>query len=534
MEVSAGDWAPLKANENPQALRRIVIVGGGTAGWMAAAAIIHAVGQHCEVVLVESEQIGIVGVGEATIPPIKLFNQQLGIDENDFLRHTQGSFKLGIQFIDWLQPEQQYFHPFGKYGAEFDVVPLHQHWVKARRTGAVDGLDEYCMAWGMAQRQRFALPIRDPRRVQSTYDYAYHFDAVLYGQYLRRYAEAKGVVRIEGKVVNACLAENGEIRDIQLEDGRAIGGDFFIDCSGFRGLLIEQTLHSGYEDWRHWLPCDRALAVPCEIGEPGLLPYTRSSARSAGWQWRIPLQQRVGNGYVYSSQFIDDETAQQELLAHLENPAMAEPRPLRFVTGRRRKFWQANCIAVGLAAGFMEPLESTSIHLIQTAISRFLALFPQRGDYALAAAEFNRLTATEYERVRDFLILHYRLNRRAEAARSQTGNAEAIDRGLWQYCAHMAIPDSLQYKIDQFQHQGRIVAEPQELFQNPSWLAVLVGQGLFPAHDESLLALRPQVNGLAWLHNLRKAITEASELMPDHATYLRQHCAALGATKKTA
>jgi len=495
-------------DQSDNRIRRVVIVGGGTAGWMTAAALVDAVGRGCEVVLVESEQIGIVGVGEATIPPIKLFNQKLGLDEAEFLRETGGTFKLGIEFVDWTRQGHRYFHPFGKFGAEFDAVPLHHHWLKARKQGRADDLGEYSMAWAAARRGRFARPIRDARRVQSTFDYAYHFDAVMYGQYLRGKAEAHGAKRIEGKVVDVVLdGESGLIESVMLEDHQCIEADLFVDCSGFRGLLIEQTLKTGYTDWSHWLPCDRAVAVPCAHGDDGLSPYTRSTAHRAGWQWRIPLQHRIGNGHVYCSKYVSDDEATQVLLDNLEGEALGEPRPLRFVTGRRKRFWNRNCIAIGLAAGFMEPLESTSIHLIQTGINRLLALFPERGGFELSAAEFNRLTTTEYERVRDFLILHYHANQRA-------------DSDFWRNCAAMGVPEELRYKIDHFKTYARIVAAPLELFQNPSWLAVMMGQLGEPERYDPMVDQRPQVDSVRYLDSLRRVTAEAAEAMPEHSDFV--------------
>ncbi|MBS3744015.1 MAG: tryptophan 7-halogenase [Wenzhouxiangellaceae bacterium] len=495
-------------DQSDNRIRRVVIVGGGTAGWMTATALVDAVGQACEVVLIESEQIGIVGVGEATIPPIKLFNQKHGLDESEFLRETKGTFKLGIEFVGWTRQGHRYFHPFGKYGAEFDAVPLHHHWLKARTHGKAEDLGEYSMAWAAARRGRFTHPLRDPRRVQSTFDYAYHFDSVMYGQYLRSKAEARGARRIEGKVVDVALTgESGLIESLKLEDGQRIEADLFVDCSGFRGLLIEQALETGYIDWTHWLPCDRAVAVPCKHGGEGLTPYTRSTAHRGGWQWRIPLQHRVGNGHVYCSDCVSDDEAAQVLLENLEGEALDEPRPLRFKTGRRKKFWNRNCVAIGLAAGFMEPLESTSIHLIQTAINRLLALFPERGGFELSAAEFNRLTATEYERVRDFLILHYHANERS-------------DSGFWRRRAAINVPDALQYKIDHFKAYARIVAAPLELFQNPSWLAVMVGQLGEPARYDPMVEQRPQVDSERYLESLRRVTAEAAEAMPRHSDFV--------------
>ncbi len=494
-------------------ISKVVIVGGGTAGWMAATALARTMGHQLDIRLVESDAIGIVGVGEATIPPIKLFNQTLGIDENDFLRHTQGSFKLGIQFVDWWRIGHRYFHPFGAFGADFDRVPLHQYWLKARAEGDPTPLDDYSMAWAAAKRCRFDRPIPDRRRIQSTYDYAYHFDAGLYGQYLRRYAEARGVRRHEGKVVDVALrGEDGVIEALKLHDGREIAADLFVDCSGFRGLLIEQALQTGYEDWTHWLPCDRAMAVPCAHGGE-FAPYTRSTAREAGWQWRIPLQHRIGNGYVYSSRFLDDDEAARTLLANLDGEPLADPRPLRFTTGRRKLFWNRNCVALGLASGFMEPLESTSLHLVQTGVTRLLALFPDRDFDPLLAREYNRITQEEYEGIRDFLVLHYHAT-------------ERDDSPLWRYCAAMSIPDSLRYKMEHFAAYGRLVVERMELFQNPNWLAIHVGQGSQPRRYDPLVDARGQVDFKAALSGLRRVMAEAAEAMPTHETYIARHCQA--------
>ncbi|MEM7763438.1 MAG: tryptophan halogenase family protein [Pseudomonadota bacterium] len=494
-------------------LRRLVIVGGGSAGWMSAAAISHAVGQHCDVTLIESEQIGTVGVGEATIPPIKLFNQRLGIHEADFVRATQGSFKLGIEFVNWGRQGDRYFHPFGQYGADFDVVPMHHYWLQQHAVGDAAPLQEYSMAWGAASAGRFAPPSHDKRLIQSTYDYAYHFDAGLYARFLRDYAEQRGVTRVEGKVVDVALdSESGHVNSVILDDGQSIDGDFFIDCSGFRGLLIEQHLHTGYEDWTHWLPCDRAVAVPsARSSDP--IPYTRATAHEAGWQWRIPLQHRTGNGHVYCSRYTDDDTAVQTLLAHLDSEPTGEPRKLQFRTGRRRAFWHRNVVAVGLSAGFMEPLESTSLHLIQTAITRFLALFPDRHIDPLAVAEYNRLTTLEYETVRDFLILHYKATERR-------------DTPFWRTCASMPIPDTLAYKLDHFERYGRLVSSGTELFQNPSWLAVLVGQRIQPERIEPMLAMRSTVDGASRLAGLRRVINEAAATLPTHAEFIAEHCRA--------
>jgi tryptophan halogenase len=497
----------------PAPLQHIVIVGGGSAGWMTAAALAQAVGQSCAITLVESEAIGTVGVGEATIPPIRHFNQRLGIDEATFVRETQGSFKLGIQFVDWGKLGHSYFHPFGQYGAEFDQVPFYHHWMREHLDGRATGpIDDFSMCWAMAKAGKFAHPSPDRRLIQSTFDYAYHFDAGLYAAFLRRFAEARGVMRKEGRVVDVALrGADGFIEAVTLENGERIEGEFFIDCSGFRGLLIEEALQAGYDNWQHWLPCDRAVAVPCERGE--FTPYTRSTARAAGWQWRIPLQHRTGNGYVHCSDFISEDEAAAVLLANLDGKALADPRPLRFVTGKRRKFWERNCVAIGLSAGFMEPLESTSLHLIQYGILRLIALLPDSAMSPLLAREYNAQTALEYERIRDFLILHYKAT-------------ERDDSELWRYCAAMPIPDSLQYKIDHFRTHGMLVSDERELFANPSWIAVYLGQGIVPERAPALAGMRPAVPVAQRMGEIARAMGEAVAQMPTHGDFIARHCAA--------
>ncbi len=494
-------------------ISKVVIVGGGTAGWMAASALSRTLGKLLDIELVESDQIGTVGVGEATIPQIRLLLALLGIDELEFLRNTQGSIKLGIQFNGWSRPGDRYIHAFGAIGRPLGGVPFHHYWLRAHAAGKGAGLWSYSFNAMAAAADRFD-------RVDSMADTglsplvrAYHFDATLVAKFLRAYSERAGVTRTEGRVVDVKLrGEDGFIESLQLEGGRTVEGDLFIDCSGFRGLLIEEALHTGYEDWTHWLPCDRAAAVPCESAEP-LTPYTQSTAREAGWQWRIPLQHRTGNGHVYSSAYVTDDEAIGVLMNNLDGAPLAEPRVLRFTTGRRKKFWNRNCLAIGLAAGFMEPLESTSIHLIQTGITRFLALFPDRNLDPLAIEEYNRLTRLEYETVRDFLVLHYHAT-------------ERDDSELWRYCASMSIPDSLRYKIDHFRAYGRIVSPGIELFQNPSWLAVFIGQFVMPEHYDPLVDQRGHVDARARLESLRRVMAEAAAVMPDHRKYLDKHCKA--------
>ena len=493
-------------------IRKIVIVGGGSAGWMTAAVLSNALQDGCAITLIESEEIGTVGVGEATIPTIRMFNRTLGINENEFVRATQGSFKLGIQFIDWAKLGHTYFHPFGTFGRPYDISDIHQHWVAARLAGNTTSLDDVCMAWAAAKAGKFDYPSGDPRSVLSTFDYAYHFDAGLYAAFLRNYSEARKVTRVEGKVGSVQLhGETGFVESVTLESGPVHSADLFIDCSGFRGLLIEGALKTGYEEWTHWLPCDRAVAVPCK-STPNFTPYTRSTARSAGWQWRIPLQHRTGNGYVYASQHLSDGDAAEFLLANLDGEPLADPRPLRFVTGRRKRSWNKNVIAVGLSSGFMEPLESTSLHLIQANIAKILAYFPTRDFDPLVTAEFNRVAANETERIRDFLILHYKLTTRD-------------DSPLWRYCAAMEIPDTLQVKIDHFRRYGRLVARDMDLFGPASWTAVHIGQFNIPEASDPVLNYRT-ADSAAWLGKLHAAMAAEAARMPTHQQFIDRHCKA--------
>ncbi len=490
-------------------IQSVVIVGGGSAGWMTAAALARAFDEGCAITLIESDEIGIVGVGEATIPPIRLFNDMLGVDENDFLRRTKGTFKLGIQFVNWARIGHRYFHPFGSYGRPFDLVQTHHHWQRAHAEGKAGSLDEYCMAWAAAKAGRFDHPSADPRNVLSTYLYAYHFDAGLYARFLRQYAEARGVKRLEGKVVAVERnAESGFVESVRLQSGSVVAGELFIDCSGMSALLIEGALRCGYEDWSHWLPCNRAWAVPCESTE--LTPYTRSTAHPAGWQWRIPLQHRTGNGHVYSCNFMSDDEAVGILVRHLEGKPLGEPRMIRFTPGRRRLHWVKNVIAIGLSSGFLEPLESTAIHLIQAGISKLLAYFPDKDFDPLVIREYNRVAAAEVERIRDFIILHYHLNTRT-------------DGELWRYCANMPIPETLQCKIEHFRRYGRILPGEMDIFGPNSWLAVHIGQMNWPQRGDPLLDYRT-VNGVQYLEQLRLTMEAAAGRMPSHQDYIARHC----------
>jgi tryptophan halogenase len=508
---------------NATAIQHVVIVGGGTAGWMTAALLAQALGPQVAIRLIESDDIATVGVGEATIPQIRHVNQFLGIDEDDMLRATQATFKLAIQFNDWRRIGDSYLHAFGDIGLPLGLIPFQHYWlrdVRGRagapdvhgRTGAAD-LWAYSLNAQACHGNRFARMERVGSSPLTGIRHAYHLDAGLYGQYLRRRCDPRIVQRTEGKVVDVQLrAEDGFIESVRLESGEVIGGDLFIDCSGFRGLLIEGALKAGYENWQHWLPCDRALAVPSARVTP-MRPYTQANARGAGWQWRIPLQHRTGNGHVYCSEFISDDEAAAQLLANLDGEALAEPRPLRFTTGMRRQFWNRNCVALGLASGFMEPLESTSIHLIQSGVSRLLALFPDRHFDPALSAEYNRQTRFEYERIRDFLILHYRAT-------------ERDDSPFWRHCAQIAMPESLQRKLDLFRSSGQIVREGEELFTEVGWLQVMLGQGIEPVRHHPLANNLAPAQLAEFLGNIRTLIGRAVATMPDHARFVDEQCKA--------
>ncbi len=494
-----------------------MIVGGGTAGWMAAAAFAKVLGRGYSVRLVESEEIGTVGVGEATVPHLKLFNQVLGIDEADFVRQVQGTFKLGIEFVDWGRLGDRYFHGFGPIGHELGVLAFHQYWLKLFLAGKAEAIGQYSLHSAAAPRGKFmASPANVPAHSPlANIGYAYHFDAGLYARYLRHYAEARGVRRTEGKVVEVLLrSEDGFIEAVRLDSGEKIGADLFIDCSGFRGLLIEEALHTGYEDWTHWLPCDRAVAVPCEnVGEP--TPFTRSTAREAGWQWRIPLQHRTGNGYVYSSKYISDDAAAGMLLANLDGRALAEPRLLKFTTGMRRKIWNRNCVSVGLASGFLEPLESTSIFLIQSCVARLVNLMPDRSFSPVLIERYNAQARFEFERIRDFIILHYHATERS-------------DSPLWNYCRTMSIPDQLAGNIRLFRDSGRFYRDAEEMFALTSWVQVMLGQRIVPHSYHPVVDELPEHELVAFVEGVRRVIATCVDAMPMHSQFIAQHCPAPG------
>ncbi|MCU6453702.1 tryptophan 7-halogenase [Sphingomonas sp. A2-49] len=446
---------------------RVVIVGGGTAGWMAAAAAARFLDDgRRTVTLIESDAIGTVGVGEATIPPIRGFNARLGIDEADFLRATGGTPKLGIEFVGWRDGTDRYIHPFGTHGRDIEGLNFHQLWLKLRDAPGIGGIEAYSMSAVAARAHRFAPPSPDPRSPLSGLEYAYHFDAGLYAGFLRARAEAQGARRMEGRIVGVEQDARGHVAAVRLEGDRRVEGDLFIDCSGFRSLLLGETMGVAFEDWSHWLPCDRAIAVPTARTAP-LLPYTRATAHGAGWQWRIPLQHRTGNGHVYASAFTSDEDAERTLRAHLDAAPTAEPRRLSFRAGRRMRMWAGNVVALGLAGGFLEPLESTSIHLIQTGISKLFGLFPDMRFTDVERDEYNRLMGDQYASIRDFIILHYAATTRD-------------DTPFWRHVRTMALPDTLNRKIALFREKGRIFRYDDELFAVPSWVAVLLGQGVVP------------------------------------------------------
>jgi tryptophan halogenase len=497
-------------------VRRVVIVGGGTAGWMTAAAMARLTDAGMSVTLVESEEIGTVGVGEATIPSILDFNRWIGIDEDAFVRATGATFKLGIEFVDWAHRSDRYLHPFGALGRDVQGVKFHQLWLRQSRLEGLDAdvgaLDEYCLSAVAARLGRFTRPNANPAAVLSSLAYAFHFDASLYARFLRGIAEERGVLRQEGRIERVDLdPESGFVRAVVLADGLRIEGDLFVDCSGFRSLLLGDALGVSYVSWQHWLPCDRAVAVPSASVGP-LLPYTRASAEAAGWRWRIPLQHRVGNGHVYASAFTSDEAATRAVLAGLDGPALAEPRQLRFTAGVRERLWERNCVAIGLSGGFLEPLESTSIHLIQSGIARLMALFPGSVFAPAERNEYNRLLRTEYEQVRDFIILHYHAT-------------ERDDSDFWNHCRTMTAPTTLSDKIALWRERGRVIRDQGGLFTEDSWIAVLMGQVASPASHDPLAAALPIDETGHFLRHLRGVIGQTAGAMPTHADFIAQNCA---------
>ena len=494
-------------------IRSIVIVGGGTAGWMAAASFARFLKPlGCRIEVVESEEIGTIGVGEATIPPVLDFIRVLGIDENDLIRKTQATFKLGIQFQDWVRPGHSWIHPFGATGFEIDGVPFSAYWMKERLAGRAGRPEEYNLQAQAAEHGKFMRPVPAPNSPLERITYALHFDAILFARYLRSWAEARGVLRTEGRIVDvAQRAADGFIEKLTLENGKTVEADLFIDCSGFQGLLIEQTLKTGYDDWAKWLPCDRAVAVPVrQTRAPAT--YTLTKALDAGWQWRIPLQHRTGNGYVYCSEFASDEQALESLKANADGEEMNDPLLIRFTTGRRNLFWNKNVVALGLASGFLEPLESTSIHLVQRGIAQLLRLFPDRAFEPADRDRYNKLLAHEFERVRDFLLLHYTTNEREDTA-------------FWRFAKTLPHPDSLKERLDLFRGYGRILREDNELFPAQSWLFMYAGQGITPRrHDPLADTLDPAVVATT-LENIKAVVTSCTNSMPTHQEFIARNCA---------
>lgn len=498
---------------NEHSIKEVVIVGGGTAGWMAAAALSRYLNNgYSTVTLIESEEIGTIGVGEATIPPLISFNELLGINEDEFVSATQATFKLGIEFVNWGRKGRRYIHPFGDLGRDLQGIPFHQLYLRERERQAIADVSAWSMSAVAAALGRFARPAPQAQFPLNQMRYAFHLDASLYARFLRSFAEAGGVRRVEGKIVDVKLrGEDGHVEAVQLTDGRLVSGGLFIDCSGFRGLLIEQALETGYEDWTKWLPCDRAIAAACNYtGNPD--PFTRATAHESGWQWRIPLQHRMGNGHVYCSAFISDDEAEQVLVSNLEGELQGDPRRLSFTTGRRKLAWNRNVVSLGLSTGFVEPLESTSIHLVQAGIARLIAMFPDLRFNPLERDEYNRQMRTQFEWVRDFIILHYKAMQRD-------------DSRFWKQCAAMEIPATLEEKIAQFRNKGRIFAEGVELFPRQSWIAVMLGQGIVPDEYEPVVDGLDEKKVAQALEQLRRVIQETAGRLPLHGDFVQQCCA---------
>ncbi|WP_086736567.1 tryptophan halogenase family protein [Erythrobacter colymbi] len=496
---------------------KIVIVGGGTAGWMTAAAMVRVLGAMpgLSVTLVESEVIGTVGVGEATISQIIGFNRLLGLDEMEFMRETRATYKLGIEFVDWLRPGHSYVHPFGSFGLDMLGIEFQHFFLRGAQLGETARIDDYSIAAVAAKAGRFGWPRPDnPRSPLSKLSYAFQFDAGRYARFLRRYAESAGAVRVEGRITRVQQdSETGFVTSVVLEDGREIAGELFIDCSGFRSLLLGQTLGVPFTDWSKWLPCDSAVAIPCELGGANE-PLTRSTARPAGWQWRIPLQHRIGNGHVFSSAHIDRQAATDLLLANLDGKPLADPNQLAFTAGHRARTWDKNVVALGLAGGFLEPLESTSIHLVQSGIARLMALFPDTSFSPVEIGRFNLETAREYRNIRDFLVLHYRAS-------------ERDDSEFWRYCRNLPPPDSLADKLELFRSSGRIIRENNELFTEDSWLSVMLSQGVEPQGYHPAAWMLDAQETTTRLAHIRGAIAQTAAQLPTQAEFLRQNGGAI-------
>lgn len=485
-------------------IEKIIIAGGGTAGWMAAAAIGKVLGKAIQITLVESNDIGTVGVGEATIPGMVFFHKLLDINEREFMRETSATFKLGIQFENWRQQNHRYLHAFGVTGKDCWAAGFQHFWKRGKELDLAKEFGDYCLERRAAEANKFShLP-------NNSLNYAFHLDATAYAKYLRKFSEPYGIKRIEGKIQQVITsADNGFIEAITLESGERLDADFFIDCTGFSALLIEKALHTGYEDWSHWLPCDSAIAVQTKTtSEP--VPYTRSIAHGAGWQWRIPLQHRVGNGLVFCSKYLDDESAKKLLMDNIDGEPLIQPRVIKFRTGRRLKQWNKNCLAVGLSSGFLEPLESTSIHLIQQNIIRFLRMFPAGGVVQSDIDEFNRQADFDVTHIRDFIILHYHAT-------------ERTDTEFWRYCRSMQVPESLRHRIQLFKETGRIFRDGNELFDD-SWQQVLIGQGVIPEHHHPLVDIMSKEELRIFLQKITDHIDNTIEKLPSHQEYINRYC----------
>ncbi len=490
---------------NREGIKKVVIAGGGTAGWMVAALLSKTMGKVLDITLIESDEIGTVGVGEATIPPLVQYNQLCQISEPEFMAAVQATFKLGISFENWRDVNEDYIHSFGNTGTDHWSAGFQHIWMSGQRKGIATDYGDYCLELRAALESKFAhLP-------KNGLNYAFHIDATLYARFLRKLSEENGTARVEGKIVKVDTdAESGFITSLTLDSGKQVEGDLFIDCTGFRGLLIEQTLHAGYEDWSHWLPCDSAVAVQTESTGPAI-PYTRSIAREAGWQWRIPLQHRVGNGMVYCSRYISDEDARETLLENIEGKMLTEPRVIKFRTGQRLKQWSKNCIAIGLSSGFLEPLESTSIHLIQRSVVRLLRMFPQEKIVQTDVDEFNKQSKFDIETIRDFIILHYCVTNRT-------------DTPFWRHCRNMEIPETLAHRINLFKETGRVFRLHTELFAENSWIQVMLGQGIVPDQYHPVVDVMDDEELDRFLKQIKANVDSTVGKLPDHEAYIEQYC----------
>jgi tryptophan 7-halogenase len=485
-------------------VRKLVIAGGGTAGWIAAAALGQQFRGVLDVTLIESDEIGTVGVGESSIPPMRVFHGLLRIDEQEFMRSTEATFKLGISFEHWRRPGDRYIHSFGRNGKPTWLCEFHHFWLRSLELGVASELGDYCLELQAAKSHKFA------QSPQVDLNYAYHLDATVYAKFLRKFAEARGVRRIEGKIKDVRQhGESGCIESLVLDSGQSVEGDFFIDCTGFRGLLIEQTLRTGYEDWSRWLPCDSAVAVQTESTGPAA-PYTRAIAHEAGWRWRIPLQHRVGNGLVYCSRYMSDDEATAKLLREVEGKTLIQPRVLKFRAARRNKVWSKNVVALGLASGFLEPLESTSIHLIMTGVTRLMQMFPFHGVEQAFIDQYNDEARVELEKIRDFIVLHYYATER--------------DGEFWRDCRSMEIPESLSRRIRMFQQAAHAYQSEGELFRVDSWTQVMLGQGVKPENYHSMVKAMPEQDLRQFLQGLRTSIGQTVAQMPTHQEYIERYC----------